>query len=53
LDVRALMLLVLVPVFHPLRMMLLHPGMVVRNPPVAVMPRVMIVVVTHDGRSLV
>jgi hypothetical protein len=47
------MLLVLVPVFHPLRMMLLHPGMVVPNPPVAVMPRVMIVVVTHDGRSLV
>src|SRR4029077_19086208 len=43
--------LVLVP--RPLRMMLLHPGMVVPHPPVAIMPRVMVVVVTYDGRSLV
>lgn len=34
----------------PFRMMLLHPGMVVSNPPVALMPRVMVVVVTHHGR---
>ena len=35
----------------PFRMMLPHPGMVVSNPPVALMPCVMVVVVTHHGRS--
>jgi hypothetical protein len=47
-DVLALVLML---VLRPFRMMLLHPRMVVPNPPIAIMPRVMVVVVTNDWWS--
>ncbi len=50
---RALMIVMVVSLLsrcNPVRMMLLHPRTIVLNPPVAIMPLMMLVVVAHSRR---
>jgi hypothetical protein len=34
----------------PIRMMVLHPVMTIRHPPISIMPRVMLIIVAHYDR---